>query len=614
MSKVRCLYDFQAEDPNELTTHTGEELTVISTTLYDGWVQVRNAKGGQGIVPTSYVEYINDDDDIPPPPSSSYDSYGAGGATTAAWNTPAPASSYVNAPSFTTSSYQNNNQWSSAPSTTTNSWGATNANSATSWGASTSTPTTFSGGAAAPASAHGKVNRNFDDDSDDFSDDDGPRGGNTANSNAPRGSNILSNTTNASSTGTLSKLKSSKNPYSLEAFLLHGAIKNVSDSDRFSTIVQNEQRQSMWKRTSPPYQVNIMGYSSDKKYHGVKKFISYEIKANIFPQRVKRRYNHFDWLHERLVEKYPNICVPPIPGKAATGNFDDDFIAKRKSLLELWLNRMAAHPVVGQSEVFIHFLQCDDASSKWKAGKRKAEKDEYHGAQWFCTLTVPGESVDTTTGIKERVDKFAKATNNLNYCFKNVNSSLEKIATNHSTVYKKEMNNMGKRFEEMGITLSNDSLEAPNNSLLSDAFVTAGNTYAQIGNMYGEQAKTDIVPLLDKFQMYQGVLQQMPDIIQIEKSAIQLYEEFQQKPEKLEGRSLMDVAPRREIISHVTFAEINQFNRDKVDEMALCMKTFLQQQIAFYTEVTECLKRASAAFEKIPVSASAAASQQSMRR
>ena len=78
----------------------------------------------------------------------------------------------------------------------------------------------------------------------------------------------------------------SKNPYSLEAFLLHGAIKSVHDSDRFSSILQNEQRQSVWKRTSPPYQVQILGYQSDKKYHGVKKFTSYEIKANVSVKKV----------------------------------------------------------------------------------------------------------------------------------------------------------------------------------------------------------------------------------------------------------------------------------------------------------------------------------------
>lgn len=363
----------------------------------------------------------------------------------------------------------------------------------------------------------------------------------------------------------------------------------------------NAQRQSVWKRQSPPYQVSIIGYTSDKKYHGVKKFISYEVQAKIFPQRVKRRYNHFDWLHKRLVEKYPNICIPPLPDKAVSGNFDEDFINKRKTLLELWLNRMAAHPVVGQSEVFIHFLQCDDASSKWKAGKRKAEKDEYRGAQWFCTLTVPGESVDTPMAIKERVDKFSRASIQMDASLKNVSSALEKLASFHSSSYKKDLLYFGKKLEELGLALSNESMDAPNNSALSTALVTTGNTYAQIGNNYGEQAKVDISALLDRFFLYRGILQQIPDIMHFEKSAIQSVEEFQQRPDKAEGKSISEIAPRREIISHVTFAEINLFNKDKVDDITQYMKTFLQQQIAFYTEITDCLKRAYSNFEKIPV-------------
>lgn len=43
----------------------------------------------------------------------------------------------------------------------------------------------------------------------------------------------------------------------------------------------NAQRQSEWKKLSSPYQVSIIGYQSDKKYRGVKKFISYEIKASV---------------------------------------------------------------------------------------------------------------------------------------------------------------------------------------------------------------------------------------------------------------------------------------------------------------------------------------------
>jgi hypothetical protein len=100
---------------------------------------------------------------------------------------------------------------------------------------------------------------------------------------------------------------------------------------------------------------------------------------------------------------------------------------------------------------------------------------------------VPGESVDTTAGIRERVDKFAKATTMLDNGAKNVMVALDKLGVMNSTAYKKEFSNLGKKLEEFGLFLSNDALDAPNNSQLSTALITAGNTYNQIGNMYGEQ-------------------------------------------------------------------------------------------------------------------------------
>ena len=333
-----------------------------------------------------------------------------------------------------------------------------------------------------------------------------------------------------------------------------------------------------------------------------------------FNARVKRRYNHFDWLVKRLTEKYPNICVPPLPDKAVTGNFEDEFINKRKAQLELWLNRMSSHPVIGRSEVFVHFLQCDDASAKWKQGKRKAEKDEYRGAQWFCTLTVPGTSIDTPTNLKERAEKFSKCAKNLDLCVGNICSALDKIVGFHTSSYKRELAYFGKKLEELGTTLSAEPLDAPNNAALSTALVTAGNTYTQIANHYGEQAKLDVNPLLDRFALYRGIIQQMPDIVHFEKMAIQTFEDVQQRPDKFDNRSPMEVAPRLEIVSHVTFAEINLFNRDKVDDFNRYMRSFLQQQIAFYTEITDCLKQAYAKFEQVPLASSPHTSASQLKR
>ena len=34
---------------------------------------------------------------------------------------------------------------------------------------------------------------------------------------------------------------------------------------------------------------------------------------------MERRYKHFDWLHDRLVEKFTVLAVPPLPDKQYAG-------------------------------------------------------------------------------------------------------------------------------------------------------------------------------------------------------------------------------------------------------------------------------------------------------
>ena len=41
---------------------------------------------------------------------------------------------------------------------------------------------------------------------------------------------------------------------------------------------------------------------------GVKKYMSYQLNVEPTQYSAERRYKHFAWLYERLVEKYPG-CV-----------------------------------------------------------------------------------------------------------------------------------------------------------------------------------------------------------------------------------------------------------------------------------------------------------------
>lgn len=72
MSKVRVLYDFDGEpNSSEMTIRSGEQLTVTTTNVGDGWWEGMNSKGQRGLFPAAYVEVIPiNETKVPPPPSA----------------------------------------------------------------------------------------------------------------------------------------------------------------------------------------------------------------------------------------------------------------------------------------------------------------------------------------------------------------------------------------------------------------------------------------------------------------------------------------------------------------------------------------------------------------
>ena len=54
-------------------------------------------------------------------------------------------------------------------------------------------------------------------------------------------------------------------------------------------------------------------------FTGLKSYIAYQLTPSLNNIQVSRRYKHFDWLHERLVEKFCIIPIPPLPDKQISG-------------------------------------------------------------------------------------------------------------------------------------------------------------------------------------------------------------------------------------------------------------------------------------------------------
>ncbi|PKI47046.1 sorting nexin 1 [Punica granatum] len=122
---------------------------------------------------------------------------------------------------------------------------------------------------------------------------------------------------------------------------------------------------------SPPSQpyLSVSVIDPVKLGNGVQAYISYRVitKTNLpeyqGPEKIViRRYSDFVWLHDRLFEKYKGIFIPPLPEKSAVEKFrfSAEFIEMRRQALDLFLNRIASHHELRQSEDLRTFLQVDE--------------------------------------------------------------------------------------------------------------------------------------------------------------------------------------------------------------------------------------------------------------
>ncbi|CAO2824030.1 unnamed protein product [Amaranthus hypochondriacus] len=123
---------------------------------------------------------------------------------------------------------------------------------------------------------------------------------------------------------------------------------------------------------SPQYQAPFLSVSvsdPDKLGNGVQSYISYKVhtKTNLpdyqGPEKtVIRRYSDFVWLRDCLFERYKGIFIPPLPEKSAVEKFrfSTEFIETRRQGLDIFVNRIASHPQLHQSDDLRLFLQAQE--------------------------------------------------------------------------------------------------------------------------------------------------------------------------------------------------------------------------------------------------------------
>ena len=86
---------------------------------------------------------------------------------------------------------------------------------------------------------------------------------------------------------------------------------------------------------------------------------------------ARHRYSEFESLRLNLTKLYPTLIIPPIPSKQTLGDYaikqakareDAALIARRRRMLQTFLNRLARHPIISNEHVFHRFL---DGEVSW---------------------------------------------------------------------------------------------------------------------------------------------------------------------------------------------------------------------------------------------------------
>lgn len=114
--------------------------------------------------------------------------------------------------------------------------------------------------------------------------------------------------------------------------------------------------------------------------HGIgkKRYTDYEVRMRtnlpVFKMKessVRRRYSDFDWLRAEL-DRDSKIVVPPLPSKAWSrqlpfrgdeGIYEDEFIEDRRKGLEMFVNKVAGHPLA-QNERCLHMFLLEPVIDK----------------------------------------------------------------------------------------------------------------------------------------------------------------------------------------------------------------------------------------------------------
>ncbi|XP_051265655.1 sorting nexin-9b isoform X1 [Dicentrarchus labrax] len=612
--KAQVLYDFSAEPGNnELTVKEGETVTITNQSIGGGWIEAQNSRGEVGLVPEDYIEFGQQVPSFPgagttaptpsfgnvaPPDLSIFDAYAppaapaqnqvdAGGLSPQPDTPDTPVSPYLSSPDEASNGNDPWSVWNADPSGgTNNNWASnpegtqTGKSAADPWGSiSQGHPQAYQGPGAE------------DDEWDDEWDDMKSTGGYAESESGESGAMQRGGAHASSMKISLNNRFPGFSKSGPELYLL---CKQLPKGKEKLPIYLGEVG-PVWSYPESQLDCVVADPKKGSKMYGLKSYIEYQITPNTTNRPVNHRYKHFDWLYERLLDKFGSaIPIPSLPDKQVTGRFEEEFIKMRMERLQGWMTRMCRHPVVSGSEVFQIFLTYKDEKD-WKTGKRKAEKDETVGVMIFSTIEPEAPDLDPVE-VEQKCEQFSKFTKAMDDGVKEILTVGQEHWKRCTGPLPKEYQRIGKAFQNLSSVFTSSGYQGE--STLTDAMTAAGKTYEEIAQMVAEQPKKDLHFLMETNNEYKGLLGCFPDTIGVHKAAIDKVKEADKlvATSKITPQDKGTMAKRVSTMSYTLQAEMNHFHSNRIYDYNRVMQLYLEEQVKFYETIAEKLRQAHSQF------------------
>uniref|UniRef100_A0A3B4C8F3 Sorting nexin n=1 Tax=Pygocentrus nattereri TaxID=42514 RepID=A0A3B4C8F3_PYGNA len=555
---AQVLYDFTAEPGNnELSVREGETITITNQSIGGGWIEAQNSRGEIGLVPEDYVEVRITDREGCDVFLWSHEGCLCSMLAVEAWLLLTVSHSCTHSLHHTSPPCNGNDPWAvfdnNASGGFSNNWAAqpegteTGKNSSNAWGSTSyGHPQAYQGPGA-------------EDDEWDDEWDERKSSGYTEGETGEGGA-----ITRGGAHGSSMKIIGEVGP--------------------------------VWEYPDSQLDCVVADPKKGSKMYGLKSYIEYQVSPNTTNRPVNHRYKHFDWLYERLLEKFGSaIPIPSLPDKQVTGRFEEEFIKMRMERLQAWMTRMCRHPVVANSEVFQLFLNYKDEKD-WKTGKRKAEKDETVGVMIFSTIEPEGLPDLELLEVEQKCEQFSRFTKAMDDGVKDLLTVGHEHWKRCTGPLPKEYQRIGKALQNLSSVFTSSGYEGE--ATLTDAMTAAGKTYEEIAQMVAEQPKKDLHFLMETNNEYKGLLGCFPDTIGVHKAAIEKVKEADKlvATNKITTTEKVTMGKRASTMSYALQAEMNHFHSNRIYDYNRVMQLYLEQQVKFYETIAEKLRHAHSQF------------------